>query len=128
LFQKAAVNHFITSTKKSAMGKFVITKRTNGEFQFNLKAGNGQTILSSEGYSSKPNCQSGIESVKNNSQDDSKYDRKTSANGKFYFNLKATNGQIIGTSEMYESESSREGGISSVKTNAADATVEDLSA
>lgn len=107
------------------MGKFVITKRSNGEFQFNLRAGNGQAILSSEGYSTKPNCENGIESVRKNSQDDSKYDRKTSSNGKAYFNLKATNGQIIGTSEMYESQSARDNGIASVKNNAPGATVEE---
>jgi uncharacterized protein YegP (UPF0339 family) len=107
------------------MGKFVITKRSNGEFQFNLKAGNGQNILSSEGYSSKANCENGIESVKKNSQDDAKFDKKTSSNGKYYFNLKATNGQIIGTSEMYEAESGRDNGIDSVKANAAIATVDD---
>ncbi|MBX3256163.1 MAG: YegP family protein [Chitinophagaceae bacterium] len=110
------------------MGKFVITKRNNGEYQFNLKAGNGQTILSSEGYSSKANCENGIESVRKNSADDSKFDRKTSSNGKPYFNLKATNGQIIGTSEMYESESSRDNGIESVKTNAPGAVVDDQTA
>lgn len=107
------------------MGKFVITKRSNGEFQFNLNAGNGQIILSSEGYSSKAGCENGISSVRNNSQDDSKYDRKTSSNGKYYFNLKATNGQVIGSSQMYEAESSRDNGIMSVKTNAPDATIED---
>jgi uncharacterized protein YegP (UPF0339 family) len=107
------------------MGKFVITKRTNGEFQFNLKANNGQTILSSEGYTSKPNCENGIESVKRNSQDDSKFDRKTSSNSKPYFNMKATNGQIIGTSEMYETEASRDNGIASVKSNAPEANIED---
>lgn len=107
------------------MGKFVITKRTNGEFQFNLKAGNGQTILSSEGYATKKSCENGIESVRKNSQDDSKFEKKTSANKKFYFNLKATNGQVIGTSEMYESEASRDNGIASVKTNAPGASVED---
>jgi hypothetical protein len=107
------------------MGKFVVSKRTNGEHQFNLKAGNGQTILSSEGYSSRANCDNGIESVRKNAQDDNKFDRKTSSNGKFYFNLKATNGQIIGTSEMYESEASRDNGIASVKDNAPDATVDD---
>ncbi len=107
------------------MGKFVVIKRANGEFQFNLKAGNGQTIPSSEGYSTKTNCENGIESVRKNSQDDSKYDRKTSTNGKFYFNLKATNGQIIGTSEMYESAAARDNGINSVKTNAPSATIED---
>jgi uncharacterized protein len=109
------------------MGKFVITKRTNGEFQFTLNAVNGQTILSSEGYSTKPNCENGIASVRNNSKDDLKYDRKTSSNGKAYFSLKATNGQIIGTSQMYESDASRNNGIESVKSNAPNATVDDLS-
>ena len=109
------------------MGKFIITKRTNGEFQFNLKASNGQTILTSEGYSTKAGCQGGIDSVKRNSPDDSKYDRKTSSNGKPYFNLKAANAEIIGSSEMYESVAARETGISSVKSNAPAATVEDKS-
>ena len=107
------------------MGKFVITKRTNGEFQFNLKADNGQVILSSEGYSSKSNCENGIDSVRKNSPDDNKYDHKTSTNGKFYFNLKATNGQIIGTTEMYEGAGTRDNGIASVKSNAPSATLDD---
>lgn len=108
------------------MAKFVITKRTNGEYQFNLKASNGQTILTSEGYSSKSGCKNGIDSVKRNSTDDSKFDRKKSSNDKAYFNLKAGNGEIIGTSEMYESEAARDNGISSVGTNAPEATIEDL--
>ena len=110
------------------MGKFVITKREDGEFQFNLQAGNGQTILTSEGYSAKASCENGIESVRKNSQDDTKFDRKTSANGKFYFNLKATNGQIVGSSQMYATLSSNDDGIASVKSNAPGATVEDKSA
>ena len=109
------------------MGKFVISKRTNGEFQFNLKANNGQVILTSEGYSSKSGCENGISSVKTNSLDDSKFDKKTSSNGKPFFNLKANNGQIIGTSEMYESTSGRDNGIASVKSNAPSASTEDLS-
>ncbi|MNL28040.1 hypothetical protein D3C87_1496690 [compost metagenome] len=109
------------------MGKFEITTRKNGEYQFNLKAGNGQVILASEGYSSKSACQNGIESVRKNAQDDSKFERKTSSNGKPYFNLKASNGQVIGNSEMYESEASRENGIESVKKNAPTADVSDLS-
>nr|WP_068893304.1 YegP family protein [Pedobacter panaciterrae] len=108
------------------MGKFEITTRKNGEFQFNLKAGNGQVILTSEGYTSKSGCTNGIESVRKNSQDDGKFDRKTSSNGKPYFNLKATNGQIIGNSEMYESVASRDNGIESVKKNAPDAEISDL--
>ena len=109
------------------MGKFVITKRTNGDFQFNLKAGNGQVILTSQGYSTKAGCENGVESVKKNASDDARYERKTSSNGKDFFNLPATNGQIIGSSEMYESTAARENGIESVKKNAPDADVEDLS-
>ncbi len=110
------------------MGTFAINERTNGEFQFNLKAGNGQTILASEGYSSKSGCENGIESVRKNSQDDTKFDKKISGNGKYYFNLKSSNGQIIGSSEMYESSSARDNGIDSVKTNAKDAKVVDETA
>lgn len=107
------------------MGKFVISKRKNGEFQFNLKAGNGQTILASEGYTTKASCENGVESVKKNAAEDSNYERKNSSSGKFHFNLKAGNGQVIGSSEMYESAAGMENGIESVKKNAPDATVEE---
>ncbi|NCT77179.1 MAG: YegP family protein [Chitinophagaceae bacterium] len=100
------------------MGKFVITKRSNGEYQFKLLASNGQIILVSEGYTSKTSCENGIQSVKKNSQDDSNFIRKTASNGQYFFNLIAGNGQIIGTSEMYASEAGRESGIYSVKVNA----------
>jgi uncharacterized protein len=107
------------------MGKFVISTRKNGEFQFSLKAGNGQEILGSEGYTTKAACLNGVESVKKNSQVEARFDRLESKNGKYYFNLKATNGQIIGTSEMYESTASRDNGIESVKKNAQEASVDD---
>lgn len=109
------------------MGKFIISKRKNDDYQFNLKAGNGQVILTSQGYSSKGACENGIESVKTNAPDDSKYERKTASDGSPYFVLKAGNGQIIGNSQMYSSVSSMENGIESVKTNAPDADVEDES-
>ncbi len=110
------------------MGKFVVSTRKNGEFQFNLKAGNGQVILSSEGYTTRAACDNGIESVKKNAPDDKRYDRLEAKNGKHYFNLKAGNGQIIGTSQMYEDKSGMDNGIESVKNNAPDAAVEDESA
>lgn len=106
------------------MGKFVISTRKNGEFQFNLKAGNGQTILASEGYTTLAACENGIESVRKNSQTEARFDKKEATNGKPYFNLKATNGQIIGTSEMYESVASRDNGVESVMKNAPDATID----
>jgi len=107
------------------MSKFVITKRKNEEFQFNLKAGNGQTILTSEGYTTKASCNNGIAAVKINATSDSQFERKTASNGKAFFNLKASNGQVIGTSELYETVAARDNGIESVKNNAAAAIIED---
>ena len=105
------------------MGKFVVSKRTNGEFQFNLKADNGQVILVSEGYTTKAACENGIDAVRKNSVEGGHFERKLSRNEKQYFNLKAGNGQVIGTSEMYESDASMEKGIASVMKNAPDAEV-----
>lgn len=108
------------------MGKFEIIQRKNSEYQFNLKASNGQVILTSEGYTTKANCHNGIESVRKNSQIDSHFDHKNSKDGKWYFTLKASNGQVIGTSETYESKTNCEQGAESVKKNAPEATVVDL--
>lgn len=107
------------------MSKFVVSRRSNNEFQFNLYATNGQVILSSEGYTAKDGCLNGIASVKKNSQDEHKFEKMESKNSKYYFNLKAANGQIIGTSQMYESAAGRDNGIRSVMTNAPDAVIEE---
>ncbi|NSL86325.1 YegP family protein [Chitinophaga solisilvae] len=109
------------------MGKFVITKKPNGNFFFKLKADNGQTILASEGYSVRINCDNGIASVKANSIHKERYDKLTAQNGQFYFNLKGSNGKVIGTSEMYETEAARDNGIASVRANAPEAPVDDQS-
>lgn len=108
------------------MAKFEIYKDNSGEFRFRLKASNGQNILASEGYAAKGGCTNGIESVKKNAPDDSKYERLESKGGSPYFNLKAGNNQVIGTSQMYSSTSAMENGIESVKTNAPSAEIEDL--
>ena len=110
------------------MGKFVITLRKNGEFQFNLKATNGQVILTSEGYTTKTACLNGIESVKKNSQVEARFDKKVASNGKPFFNLKATNGQIIGSSQMYANEKNMLNGIASIVKNAPEAPVVDMTA
>ena len=106
-------------------GKFEIYKDKAGEFRFRLKAGNGQTILASEGYSGKSGCNNGIESVRKNAPNDARYERKETKSGKFMFNLRAGNNQVIGTSESYEKAQSRDNGIESVKKNAPDAAVDD---
>jgi uncharacterized protein YegP (UPF0339 family) len=107
-------------------GKFELKKTANGQFFFNLKAANGQTILTSEHYKTKASAENGIASVRKNAANDARYLRKTAKNGKLYFVLTATNGQVIGQSEMYESAAAVEAGIASVKANAPDARVEDL--
>ncbi|MCB0769056.1 MAG: YegP family protein [Flavobacteriales bacterium] len=107
-------------------GRFEIKKDAKGEYRFNLKAGNGQVILSSEGYSAMDGCTNGIESVKKNASDDGRYERKEASNGKFHFNLKAANGQVIGTSQMYADKGGMENGIESVRSNAPGAAVEQL--
>lgn len=108
-------------------GKFEIKKATNGEYFFNLLAGNGQIVLSSEMYKAKASAQNGIESVRKNSQEANRFNTEVSNSGKPYFTLKARNGEIIGRSQMYASEDSRDNGMESVKTNAPDATVVDSS-
>lgn len=109
-------------------GKFELYKDQGGEFRFRLKAANGQAILASEGYKTKVSCLNGVESVKKNAPDDTKYERKLANSGKPMFNLRATNGQVIGTSQTYESEASRDNGIESVKKNAPDAAIDDQTA
>ncbi|MCQ2166910.1 MAG: YegP family protein [Bacteroidales bacterium] len=105
------------------MGKFVITARKNGEFQFNLKAGNGQVILTSEGYATKAACLNGIESVRKNAAIATRFEVKVAKNGKPYFNLKASNGQIIGASQMYSTQTTMKAGIASVQANAPEAQI-----
>ena len=105
--------------------KFVISKSKNDKFLFNLKAGNGEVILSSEMYEAKTSALAGIDSVKANAAQDDRYERKASAKDQPFFNLKAANGQVVGRSEMYSSTSAMEGGIASVKKNAPTATTDD---
>lgn len=107
------------------MGKFVISKRVNGDYQFVLKAGNGEIILNSQGYTFKSSCENGINSVKKNAAEDYNFEKKTAEDGKFYFILKAGNGQVIGGSQRYTSEAAMLKGIESVKTNAPEAAVEE---
>ena len=106
--------------------KYDLKKTSDGQFMFNLKAGNGEVILTSERYKAKSGAENGIESVRENSPKDERYDRRTASDGSPYFVLKAANGEIIGKSEMYSSTASMENGIQSVKTNGPSAVVSDL--
>ena len=107
--------------------KYTKYKDKAGEYRFNLKAENGEIILHSEGYVSSAGCDNGIASVKKNSPHDKKYDRRDSTNGQYYFVLKAGNGEIIGTSEMYTTTAARENGIEAVKRVGPSAPVDDIS-
>lgn len=106
-------------------GWFELSKSSNDQFRFVLKAGNGEIILTSELYTTRAAAEKGIASVRVNSPQDAHYEKKTATTGKFHFNLKAGNHQVIGTSQLYATEQSRDKGIASVKTNGASETVKD---
>ncbi|MBE5895652.1 MAG: DUF1508 domain-containing protein [Lachnospiraceae bacterium] len=121
------------------MGKFVV-KETNTGIKFDLKAGNGEVIATSEVYNSKAACMNGIESVKKNApvaavedqtvegfakEKNPKFEVYADKAGEFRFRLTATNGQIIATGEGYKAKAGCMNGIESVKKNAPDAAVEE---
>ena len=106
-------------------GKFEVYKDKAGEFRFRLKAANGQNILGSEGYSAKASCLNGIESVQKNSQNPDRFVVKSSDSGKYSFSLTATNGQVIGVSQSYDSESGCSNGKASVAECAPGANIDD---
>jgi len=109
-------------------GKFQLKKSSNGQFHFNLLAGNGQIILSSEQYKAHSSALNGIDSVRKNAVREGAFEVKESSNGKYFFVLKATNGQIIGQSQMYASLHSAEQGCDSVLRHAPNAALQDESA
>jgi len=121
------------------MGKFVVKETATG-FKFDLKAGNGETIATSEVYTTKAACLNGVESVRNNCvggvEDQTvegfeavkhpKFEVYEDKSGEFRFRLKATNGQIIAVSEGYKAKASCLNGVESVKKNAPEAAVEEI--
>ena len=122
------------------MGKFII-KKTNTGIKFDLKAGNGEVIATSEVYEAEASCRKGIASVMRNApiapiEDQTVEDYKVLINpkfevytdkaGEFRFRLKARNGQIIAVSEGYKAMKSCINGIESVKANAPDAPIEKI--
>ena len=122
------------------MGKFVV-KATKTGFVFNLKAGNGETIATSEVYTTEAACLKGVESVRKNAADakledqtvaeaaavtNPKFELYTDKAGEFRFRLKARNGEVIAASEGYKAKASCLNGIDSVRRNAPDAAVEKL--
>jgi uncharacterized protein YegP (UPF0339 family) len=109
-------------------GKFELKQAKNGQFMFNLKASNGQVILTSELYKQKSSAENGIESVRKNAVREGAFETKTNSKGEPYFILKATNGQEIGRSEYYSGKAAMDNGIASVKKNAQEAKVDDITA
>jgi len=96
-------------------GKFELKKGKSGKFSFNLKAVNGQVILTSQAYKSKVAAKNVIKSVCTNCKKAACFEQKASKKGEPYFVLLATNKQIIGKSQMYSSKTSMVNGIASVK-------------
>jgi hypothetical protein len=106
--------------------KFQIFEGKDEQFYFRLKAGNGEIILASEGYSAKASIQNTIDSARKLGQDEQNFDKKTASNGKEYFVLKAGNGETIGRSQMYASAQGRDKGIAAVGRAIGTAVVEDI--
>lgn len=106
-------------------GTFELKKASNGQFHFNLKAGNAEIILKSEMYDAKASAQGGIAAVQKNCQDESRYAKADASNGQFHFTLKAANHQVIGTSQMYATAATRDAGIESVRTNGVTTNIKD---
>ncbi|MGM9427384.1 YegP family protein [Hydrogenophaga sp. MI9] len=104
-------------------GWYELGSNDKGQYSFVLKAGNGEVILRSEQYDTKASADNGIRSVQTNSPLDARYDRKEASDGRPFFNLKAANHQVIGTSQMYKDAAGRDNGIESVKTNGPTTTV-----
>ena len=104
---------------------YELAKSSNGQFRFVLKAGNAETILTSELYTTRSAAENGIASVQTNSPFNERYEKKVAKDGQPYFNLKAANHQVIGNSEQYSSEAARDKGIESVKTNGPTTTIKD---
>jgi uncharacterized protein YegP (UPF0339 family) len=106
-------------------GWYEISQSDNGEFAVVLKAANAQVVLRSQQYASKDTARKGIAAVQENSPQDARYELATAGDGRFYFNLKAGNHQVIGTSQMYTAEAHRNAGIASVKENGPTVDVRD---
>ena len=104
---------------------FVLNHAAGARFRFTLRAGNNETILTSELYQTKNGALNGISSVRTNAPDEKRYDRRTATNGSPYFVLKAANGEIIGTSETYSSAAARDKGIEAVMNTAPTAPIDD---
>ena len=107
-------------------GWFEISQNDNGKVSFVLKAGNAEVILRSQMYASMASAENGVASVQTNCGIDERYEKKEAADGRPFFNLKAANSQIIGTSQMYAAASGRDNGIASVKTNGVSKTVKQV--
>jgi hypothetical protein len=95
--------------------RYELKKSSDDQYYFNLVAANNETILTSERYTSKSSAMNGIESCKTNASLDSRYDRRTAADGQPYFVLRAANNQVIGRSETYSSPQAMEAGIEACK-------------
>jgi uncharacterized protein YegP (UPF0339 family) len=106
--------------------KYILKSTIDDKFHFNLTAKNGQVILSSQTYTSKSGAINGIVSVQVNSSRDDHFVRGISTDDQYYFNLKANNGLVIGTSEMYTTKEARDNGIESVRENGYTKEIEDM--
>ena len=104
----------------------IFQSESNSKYYFRLKAKNGQIILQSKAYDSSSDVKAAIEGVRKAAKNDSAFETKEDANGKFRFSLKNADGSSLGHSQGYASKATMNNGINSVKNVAGDAAVVEL--
>lgn len=104
-------------------GWYEVSKNDRGQFSFVLKAANNEVILRSELYQTRASAENGIASVQKNCETATRYDLREAADGRLYFNLKARNHAVIGSSQLYTTAAAREVGLKSVMSNGVSTTI-----
>lgn len=107
--------------------RFELYKDKAGEFRFRLRGADDRILVVSEGYKAKDSATNGIASVRTNAPEEKRYDRRESGNGRHYFNLKASNGQVVATSEMFADVADMQAAMTAVMTVAGEAATDDQS-
>ncbi len=105
------------------MSTFNTKVGNDNQYYFNFKNADGKILLTSEGYTTVAARDNGIESVKKNLSNNDRYEHLLSSNGKYYFNIKASNGQVVAKSAMFDNEVDKANALSTIQAEGTDATI-----
>ena len=111
-----AVTSFLDKIESNTSGARIEVLESQAGFRFNLHAGNGETVLSSESYTTKEAAWNGAFAIKDAAALEASFTIKTATDNRYYFTLTAENGQVVGVSQMYTSRTAAQAGVTSVKS------------